>query len=136
MQPQGQYLFQSGCRSVGIVHTIFDRPRSPAWNVATLKKGQSRVLVPYDEPVGDWRFIEQRGAKGNCTISENVLRQLHQSNVARKRGHFWISHGVPQARPASWKSRLFDCGLESVYFPVGNDFVKNGESILRDSFDE
>src|SRR5271165_4770968 len=83
VQPERQDLLKRASRGMRVVYAVFDRPRSRSGDIAALAQRQSCVLVPHDEPVGDWRFIEQGGAKRKGAFAKDLLRQFHQTRIKR-----------------------------------------------------
>src|SRR6266404_8712499 len=72
MNSQGENLRQSACGSMRVSHAFLDRPRSPFRNFPSLFHGQSRVLMPRDQPVCRGRFVEQCGFEGESLIPKNA----------------------------------------------------------------
>ena len=64
-----------------VVHAIFNRPRSPTGNIASLSKRERGVLMPGHEPVRVWQFLKESRAKCHCIGSENGSCDLQHLTV-------------------------------------------------------
>ncbi|SRR5258708_2187233 len=83
MQSQRQDLREGRCRSMCVVHSIFQRPWAPAYNIVTFLKRQGGVLMPDDQPVGCWRLVEKGGTKRNSRFAQNPLSDLQKFRTIR-----------------------------------------------------
>src|SRR5215831_3578386 len=72
-QCQDTFKRSRGCMSIG--DTFFDRPWTPACCFTALAHGKGSILMPYNQPVRRWRFIEQGGRIG-IAPGPSILRAM------------------------------------------------------------
>ena len=122
---QRHHLFERACRSVGIVHAVFHRPRSPPRDFPPLLQRQCRVLVPHDQPVRRRGLVKKRCAKRKCSLTQNLLHNSHQPRSQRHLGHCRNPHRMPHSSPTPGKIRAAQFLCQSVNLLLPQHFGKH-----------
>lgn len=67
----------------------------------TFQQWQRRVLMPNNQPIGSWRFIEQSSSKWASFGTENLTVTVEQPWIRRQRGDARISERMTRTRSAT-----------------------------------
>jgi len=97
-------------------------------------KWQSRVLMPYDKPVGVWRFVKQGCAERECFTAEYSTRDLEKSRLPSQVSNGAVSEDVAHTSFASPQHQSRKVFNQAGHLIVREYARNNRESLLLDTF--